>query len=420
MQSSIDARYLNIEWQEQGRARGIEVAPEPIEIQPDPSGAMTVETQIFHDMHPWLGLRLSGILACETPVFISAQGERHPMLAVDDGHGGVWWVQNGEWDAETKRHLSELHRTMGRFEIAIGNHRLIVENVATGVGRAQLEEYLRDFQQDLIWLVMGFGTATATSGAPSVDTELVSALTAFASAARRVIDNPALSLREITTETRIAQLRPNAATFRQYARKPTAQRLVGRGTEETADIADNRHLRHMVQVCERLTRSVAHSAQRQAAIFSARAAMETARSAEYLTMNSRAVEPEIFDNQQFELKEKLEPVASYNGGADLDGRENFRSILLKIGKRYGNDADKFFCDRTRGRNEEDTRLGIRYNVLRVPDDLAGLLLKAAGFGDIYRFRGRLEILDHQPKKDARLIRFSHVVSVIPQALASRP
>jgi hypothetical protein len=308
---------------------------------------------------------------------------------------------------------------MGRFEITIGSQRLFVENIATGLARPQVEEYLRDFQQDLIWLVMGFGTATATSGAPSTDAELVSALTDFASAARRVIDKPALNLREITAETRIAQLRPNAATFRQYARMPAARRLVGRGAEATADIVDNRYLRHMVQVCERLARNVVQSAQRQSASFAARAAMEAARSAEYLAMDSRAVEPEIFDNQQAELKEKLESVASYTDGPIVDGREEIRSVLLKIGRRYASEADKIFCDRVRGRNEEDARLGIRYNVLRVPEDLTSLMLNAAGFGDIYRIRGTVGILDHQPKKDARLIRFSHVVAVVPQALANK-
>ena len=344
------------------------------------------------------------------------------MLAVSDGHGGVWWVQNDGWDAEGKRHLSELHRTMGRFEIAIGSQRLFVENTATGLRRTQVEEYLRDFQQELIWLVMGFGTATATGGAPSVDTELVSALTAFASAARRVINNPALSLREITMETRIARLRPNAATFRQHARMPAAQRLVGRGTEETAEIADNRYLRYMVQVCERLARSVAQSAQRQADSFAARAAMEAARSAEYLAMDSRAVDPEIFDRQQAELREKLDLVASYNDSENLDLANEIWSIRLKIGRwRYLKETDKIYCYRIGGPTEEDVNLGIKHNVLQLPEALVRLLLAVVGFSDDYRIRGAGTIAVHKPKKDTRLIRFSHVVSVIPytQALAKK-
>jgi len=306
---------------------------------------------------------------------------------------------------------------MGRFEIAIGSQRLFVESVETDLGRAHIEEYLRDFQQDLIWLVMGFGTATATGGAPSVETELVSALTAFASAARRVVDNPALSLREIRVETRIARLRPNVATFRQYARMPAAQRLVGRGTEETADIADNRYLRHMVQVCERLARSVAQSAQRQADNFAARAEMEAARSAEYLTMDSRAVDPAIFDRQQADMKEKLDLVASYTDEGNPDISGDVRSIRLKVGKRLADQADKFFCYRTGAAKEEDGRLGIRYNVLQVPKKLANLMLTVIGFSDEYELHGTESIRYYTFKKDGAHIRFSHVVSVIPYTQA---
>jgi hypothetical protein len=308
---------------------------------------------------------------------------------------------------------------MGRFEIEIGSQRLFIENVAMGLGRVQVEEYLQDFRGDLIYLVMGFGTATARGGPPSAETELVSALTAFAAAARRVIDNPALTLQEITAETRIARLRPNAATFRQYARMPAAQRLVGRGTKETADIADNRYLRHMVQVCERLARNVARAVQRQADSFAARAALEAARSAEYLAMDSRAVDPEIFDTWQAELSKKLEPLASYTDGIDVKVSEEIRSTELKTRGRYGNSVDKLFCDRPQGHNEEDTRRGILYNILGIPVELARLMLEAAGFGDIYRIRGVVNILEHQPKKGARLIRFSHVVSVTPRALANK-
>jgi hypothetical protein len=414
---SIVAHYLSIEWLEPGRTRGVEVAPEPIDLECGPDGTLTIETQIFHDMHPWLGLRLSGALAHAKPAFITAQGERHPMLAVDGSDGGVWWVQNDGWDAERKRHFSELHRTMGRFEIAIDSQRLLVENVATGLGRAQIEEYLRDFQQDLIWLVMGFGTATTTGGPPSVNNELIAALTAFSFAARRVIANPAGSLRETALETRIARLRPNAATFRQYARMPTAQRLVGRGTEETADIADNRYLRHMVQVCERLSRNVAQSAQRQADSYKARGASEAARSAEYLSMDSRAVIPEIFDRQQAELKEKLDLVASYTDGENLDRLGHVQRISLKVGKPYGKGADQLFCYRIGGRTEEDRHLGLRYNVLRVPKALARLMLTVLGFNKEYKLRGVVEIQDGKPNKDARLISFSHVVSVTPDMRA---
>jgi hypothetical protein len=165
----------------------VEVADEPVEVECAADGTLTVETQLFHDVHPWLGLRVDGALAGETPAFVTAWGERRPMLRVADGDGSAWWVHESGWDAERVRHFSELHRTIGRFEFAIGNRSLFVENVASGAGRAQLEEYLKDFQGDLVWLAMGFGGGTASGGAPAAGIELGVALEDFAFSARRVL-----------------------------------------------------------------------------------------------------------------------------------------------------------------------------------------------------------------------------------------
>lgn len=249
MHLPLQAHYLDIEWQEPGRAREITVAPEPIEIEERNDGTLVAETQVFHELSPWVGLRLEGELNGVEPAFEGADGRLAPMLRIEDGQGGHWWVQNDGWDSQGKRHLSELHRGMGQFTIVMGQRRLLLNNVVDELSRVTIEDYLRDFQQDLIWLVMGFGGASAAAGGGlTIDQEIVEALEAFAAVSRRVLDNPARHVREITIESRAARLRPNTATFRQYLRNPAAQQFPGRGAEETADIADNRFLRHMVNV----------------------------------------------------------------------------------------------------------------------------------------------------------------------------
>ena len=419
MPPTIEAHYLDIEWRASGLARRIDVAPEPIEIENSPDGLMTIETQIFKDFHPWLGLRIHGELASETPAFITAHGQRQPLLAIDYAGGHRWWVQNNGWDADAKRHLSELHRTMGTFEIEIGRQRLLVENVATGLDRAQIQEYLRDFQEDLIWLVMGFGAGTATGGGSPVDSELAQALSAFAAAARRVAERPAMTIRETTVETRIARLRPNAATFRQLARRPSAQRLVGRGAEKTADIADNRYMRHMVRVCERLAKNVMQSATRHAARFEARAKMEAERSATYLTTYSLKVIPEIFDRQQAEQHAKLDQVASYSDGDEFNQNDGVRDFRINIENPYAKSEDKLFYKKVGARPEEDKARGIKYSVLQIPAELFRLFLSVRSFSREYTLRGVATVKRWGHNEDARLLGFTHVVSVTPhtQALA---
>lgn len=51
---SLQARYLDIEWQEPGHARSVTFAPEPIEVERQPDGNWVAETQVFHGLCPWV------------------------------------------------------------------------------------------------------------------------------------------------------------------------------------------------------------------------------------------------------------------------------------------------------------------------------------------------------------------------------
>ena len=307
---SLQARYLDIEWQEPGRARSVTVAPEPIEVEQHPDGSWFAETQVFNGLCPWVGLHLEGNLAHAHPTFEGPDGRQKPMLQILDSQARHWWVQEHGWDATGKRHLSELHRSMGQFTIWLGGQRLQLNNVVDQLDRTSVENYLSDFQQDLIWLVMGFGGATATTGSgATVNKGIVEALEAFATASHRVLTHPAQHVREVLIDRRPARLRPNVATFREYLRNPSAQRLTGRGAEETPNIADNRYLRHMVQVCEKLASHIAKAAEFHTSVFAGRAGVEAQRSTEYETTTHRRVDPDVFDRQMKDLEKKLARVS---------------------------------------------------------------------------------------------------------------
>lgn len=389
MKLPLQAHYLDIEWRELGRVREITVAPEPIEIEENGDGTLVAETQVFHDLRPWVGLRLDAELDGVEPAFERSDGHLTPMLKIEDGRGGHWWVQNDGWDALGKRHLSELHRSMGQFTIVMGARRLVLINVVDELSRVEVEDYLRDFQQDLIWLVMGFGGASAsTGGGLMVNQKMVEALEAFAAASRRVLDNPARHVREIQIESRPARLRPSIATFRQYLRNPSAKKLPGRGADETPDIADNRYLRHMVKVCEKLSSHIAQSAMRHAQRFADRARVESVRSASYQNMTQRKVDPDVFDRQLAELKKKLRRIEEYSD-SNPDPEEAEKSLEFRPGNHYGNNPGLIFFNNKNGSKAEGESKGKRYkfSVLRIPESLIQAIQVTKSYCDYYVLTG---------------------------------
>lgn len=415
MQSEIEVRYLGLEWLERGRARRVEVAPDPLDVERRVDGVLKVESLIFHDFHPWLGLRLSGRLSDDKPAFVDAQGKRHSMLAVTDDDGSSWWVQDDGWDAGQQRHLSELHRTMGRFEVHVGDERLLIENRATGFGRTEIDEYLQDFKGDLIWLVLGFGTATASGLGSPVGGELLPALSDFTAAVARVTVQPARTLREILAATPRSRLRPNAATFRQHARTPASPRLVGRASEETADTADNRYLRHMVQTCSRLALAAAGAVQQQATRLADRANIEHERSITYAETRTRTVDPEIFDRQLAERTQKLDDLAAWsNTTPDEQGDGNYE-YRMQIDGPYGVSGHEFFYKNPEGRSKFDESEGLRYNVVRLPEDLAKRVTGTLNFSKEFTLTGQPKIRLKSNNKGGkfRFMDFTRVIAVNP-------
>lgn len=419
MKSEIEAYYLDVEWLGPGRARRVVVSPDPLDIELSPDGVLKLETQIFHDFHPWLGLRLSGRLRHKSPVFVDSQGQEQPMLAVDDGAGDIWWVKNDGWDARKNKHLSELHRTMGRFDVRIGEHCLLIDNLATGLGQAQLEEYLQDFKNDLIWLVLSAGTATSSIAGATSGGGLPEALMEFASSAARVGSSPARILREVSAEMPRSRLRPNSASFRQYARQPDRPRLIGRASEESADTADNRYLRHMVQVCNRIALTAKQASVQQAERFAEFACLEEKRSVDYGATKTRQVDPEMFDRQIAELTEKLDRLAAWSDGDPDKDQENLQDFRIEITKKYGRRVDEFFYEKPEGRSAYDDKKGIKYNVVRLPETLSRLIVAVQNFSRLFTLTGMpsIKLKNSLNGKQYRYLEFSSVFAVDPDRRA---
>ena len=380
----VTAHYLTIEWQEPGMARRVEASSEPIEIETADDGRLQLEVQIFPEDHAWLGLRLGGVLSRAKPAWHAPDGQPRTFMAVKDQAGVRWWVPALAWDADAKRHLNAFTRSLGSFELRIGQQRLDVTAVMHGSGRVQLEDYLRDFQDDLIWLALGFdGLGAPSQGGRKADSLLAAALADFTDAAARIARSPATEMRERTGVARVAKVRPNAATFRQHMRTPSASHLPGRLAEASADIADNRFLRYMATACASLASAFGRAAERQAAFMAKRADIEAERAETYRAITHQAVDPAVFDRQLAELDEQLEAVSQWRDDEPATSDLPQGHFPIRLTSAYRSEGDQFFYDRLVPKSEE----GIAYRVVRLPKPLARLVSAILHFSQDYVFRG---------------------------------
>ena len=75
----------------------------------------------------------------------------------------LWYENIGEWMRRYSP-FEFIHAFMTRTG-RIDEQRLLIDNVEAGIGKALVDEYLQDFRNELLWLVLGTGSATAAGGA---------------------------------------------------------------------------------------------------------------------------------------------------------------------------------------------------------------------------------------------------------------
>ncbi len=412
MHPALEARYLEIEWQSEGVAREIEVAPVALELEPRADGGVVVETAIFHDLHPWLGLRLGPRLEEATPVFVSATGQETPMLPVTDSHGGgVWWVRVDDWDQAGKRHLSELHRSPGTYEVKIGKVTLKVDNRLSTFGRADIQAYVDDFRGDLLWMIMNTAAgATASGKGAGTGAELAEALGALHVAARKVLKAPGVTIREEQASQPIAKLRPNAASFRDYTRNPAARRLTGRVSVESADTAENRYVRHILAASRNVGEAFQSAASLRVAFLERLASEESERAQQNRMMKMRRVDPSVFDRQTEDRKRKLEALAAFKG-PPLDEPAEIGRFPIHLGKQRRQPPCSFFYTR-----QDAIKDSLDYRVVVFPEEFFKLVKAAHKFCPDLTITGSADSCIPPPKngKRYRKLTITSVQEVVPQ------
>lgn len=371
MSVGFEVRYLSIEWRAEGAARKIEVAPAPLVMERADGGMLKVEASIFNDFHPWLGIRLDAGLADVVPLVLTASGQQNPLLRVEDpADGSAWWVQNDGWDEATNRHLSELMRSAGAYRFRIGEQLLLVENRISSFGRVDIQGYVDDFRDELLWMIMNHdSTATAKGGGPRIGQELLECLRTVHDAVGRILAAPAVAVKEIQEKTVIAKLRPSSSSFREYARNPSARQLTGRVPYESIDTAENGYIRYILAAAIRLTKAYVSSALRYGAYLETVAEQQEMRAHSLQETKVRKVDPEVFDRQASDIRLKLDRIAEYSD-QNKGGQRN-KPYPIRLGRDYHR-PNCFFYERL----EADSGVSgepVQFRVVTLPSSVYRLV-----------------------------------------------
>lgn len=358
--------YLRIEWLEPGVARHVDVSLDPIELMRDNDGTYLAKTEMFRDFSPWVGLCFTNENTKVTPASVAGDGEERRWLKILDGQQRSWWVSDSGWDSQRNVHLSEMHRSLGRFEIAVGGTRLHLTNVALDLGRAEAEDYLAGFHDELIMLALGRGASTGQV-ARSETADLVEALASFATASRRILGRPALELTETEQLQTVDKLRPSAQTFREILRRPGERKYPGRGAVEDIDLPDNRFVHYMVQHCAKLAAQIGRSATAQSAHLRSRAERADTQALDLESTDREQVSPEVFERQLADIRSAIDAIDGWHSEDAILG--DVRQFRVGIGGPYDGYPHTHFYVRHSVDPTDDLERSIKWSIVRMPQEV---------------------------------------------------
>ncbi len=411
MQLGFEVHYLRIDWLAEGVTSKIEVAPTPLAVEQFGTREFTVESTIFNDSYPWIGIRIDDQEKV-LPAMVDASGRETPWLRVNNPVGeGVWFISSDGWDGSTQRHLSELRRSSGSFRVRIGDRFLVIQNSLSGYGRGDIQAYVDDFRGSLLWMIMNDEAgATATGGAGTSSAQLVPILDALCTAARKILATPLVAVKEGRRPTPISKVRATAETFRELSQQPQKRRLTGRVFDESANTAENRYVRHMLALVNAWISAWLKAASRQSEFLGALSTQEDQRAKDNRVMTHRHVDPDVYDQQTADIARRVNALTNYRAGGSVRPPRT-REYPIRLTQRFG-DGPSYFYDRVDGRaaaSDED----IAFRVVVLPEQIFNLVQSSIHVCRELTFEGEASsvIKETQRGKKYRELSFSMVSSI---------
>lgn len=362
----IEARYIDVKWDDARNVVQLQASPSPLPLQEDKDSTY-FETITYTKKYFFIAFRVLDAALLHTP-FFSLNHTREELLKVEDpGTGYIWWIQNGIWDSEKRRYLVESYRTAGKLFLTIQNQQITIYNHTNNFTADELEYFLQDFKNNL-WEII-FNSQSVISAdirknteknIPNIfDRQSLNFLDYFIDAVEKVLKEPKFFLQEIQGKLNRNKVKPIPRTFRELTTKPDAQQLSSRLHQSSYDTPENRYIHYCVDrisvliqqatgVADALTDKLSETATHYQS--------EIEDLSQRLRENKKKISKEVFENEindliknKNEIKNNIDKLCQEiienspqenNLRCNLNNYRNFFSI----GANYGKATNVFFCN----------------------------------------------------------------------------
>ncbi len=252
-----ELRIIRVTWAKRDHPLSVEVAEDPIEIEPDGSG--WVAEVPAYPVVPSAG---PGQLAVkhetEVPALLAADDRPVQMEEISTPDGSRWWIEKGRWHRHQDGgyHDAPLCRHVGEARLRLGAQHVRLRVSTPGFEGEDLDMLLEEFRNgawQLIFDPMSPTRATDHHSDGGIDPAFLKAVMAFIRSTGRALDQPHRELREVKEPQPIERVRPHSGTFRELAVRGAPRLITGRGHIPSFDTPENRQL---LAMCVRLGRTL--------------------------------------------------------------------------------------------------------------------------------------------------------------------
>ena len=372
---NIDVRYLDIKWSDEHTVLKIDYSQNSLSIESHKDHS-SLESITFKKYQPRLGIRILDKNVLHAPFFVISDTNTKELLpVVDPTTHETWWIESSSWDNSKKLHHSEIYRTVGSVSIKVQNKTLKVINNSLEFTVNELEDYLRDFKNDLWMLILNeqsYVKGAIEKESPNIfHPEMINFLHDYADAIEGIVKKPTNELKEIQVERPKRSVKPVNRTFMELAVRGNPKYLTSRASYESFDTPDNRYIHHTLKRVLYLINQLAVLGSSQDSIYRRIIASEQRR-LDALS-NSKTVDPVVFQNEMKAVEEKIEKriksslhlslIMVTAGNTQTSAVEEIFQIRLT--QQYGHHLSKgYFCSHLHGYDFKDKHK--TYRVVRLP------------------------------------------------------
>ena len=251
MNSHIEAKYINIIWQDRHTAIKIVEAIEPIEIKKLDTNKFELEainySKIDNGKQGLLAFRLLDEKTSNSPYFLLENGSKVALVPFQDNKTKkVWWIDGDNWDQKSNRWHSRIYRSVGDVSLYAGENSYVIHISTSSFTYEQLEEYLEDFRNDLWELILDDSSYVRGAGRISndqgIDESTLKAVIKYLGHVEVVLKKSKVELKEVQKLSPRRSVKPVPRTFMELATKGDGKYLTSRASVESKDVPENRYV----------------------------------------------------------------------------------------------------------------------------------------------------------------------------------